>query len=252
MQVKRISLLVQYLKSNKTASMDELCKKFDVSKSTIRRDIDELEKQNFLRKVYGGVILVEHDKSIPLSIRKETLVEEKNRIGDAAAKIVNDDDIIFIDAGTTTVQMLKYLKDKNNVTIVTNSILVVNEAIMCGSFNIILTGGNLLLSTNSINGPVAVNTIKNLNCMSAFVSATGVSLEKGLSNSVLLEAEIKRQILKCANNLILLVDHTKFGLVSLATFSELKNIDIIITDAEPGDTYKDYFEKNNIKLIIAK
>lgn len=252
MQEKRRDLLMQYLKNNKTASMDELCKIFDVSKSTIRRDIDELESQNFLKKVYGGVILVEHDKCVPLSIRKEMLIEEKDRIGEAAAKIVNDEDIIFIDAGTTTVQMLKYLKHKTNITIITNSILVVNEAIAYGNFNIILTGGNLLLSTNSINGPIAVNTIKNLNCKSAFVSATGVSLKKGLSNSVLLEAEIKRQILKCASNVILLVDHTKFDLVSLVTFSELNNIDTIITDDEPSDEYREYFRKTNIKLIIVK
>lgn len=243
---------MQYLKDNKTASLDELREEFNVSKSTIRRDINDLEAQNFLKKVYGGVVLVEDDEAIPVHIRGEMFIEEKNRIGKAAAKMVNDNDIIIIDAGTTTVQMLKYLKDKDNITVVTNSILVVNEAISYKKFNIILTGGNLKMDTISLVGTEAVNTIKNINCRSAFISATGVSMEKGLTNSFLPEAEIKRKMIKCADNLILMADHTKLGLVSMVTFSQLSDVDVIITDAEPNDEYRNYFEKNNIKLIIAE
>ena len=252
MLVKRRDGLIQYLKNNKTASLDELCEKFQVSKSTIRRDIDEIEAQNLIKKVYGGVVLVEDEKALPVNIRNSMHINEKDSIGRAAASLVNDGDSILVDGGTTALQMIKYLKDKKNVTVVTNSILVVNDAILYKNLNIIVTGGNLLLGTNSLIGAEAINIMKNLTCRYAFISATGLSIEKGLSNAFLLEAEVKREMIKCGHKFILMVDHSKFDMISMVTFADLKDVEILITDATPDEKYLLFFEKNNIKLIIAE
>lgn len=252
MITQRRNKLIEYLKENKNVSLDELCEKFNVSKSTIRRDIDEIEAYIAVKKVYGGVSLIEDEKALPVSVRSGMLKEEKEKIGKEASSLVNDGDSIIIDAGTTTLQMIKYLKNKKNITVVTNSILAINEAILCNNLNIIVSGGHLINGTNSLAGSDGINTVKNLNCKSAFISATGVSIEKGLSNAFLLEAEIKRAMIKCAGKLILMADHTKFDLVSLVTFAALSSVSTIITDVTPNEDYIEYFNKNNIELIIAK
>lgn len=245
---------MQYLKEREIASIDELCKEFDISKSTVRRDIDELETQGIIKKVYGGVVLVktEENNVVPISVREINLIEEKKKIAKVAAEMINDNDVVIIDAGSTTVQMIKFLGAKKNITIITNSISVINDAIPCEELNIILTGGNLLRDTNSLVGIDAINIIKSLNARIAFIGATGISLTRGISNSSMIEAEIKKAMIRSADKIILMVDNTKFDVASLVTFAELDYIDEIITDVTPDEKYENYFRKNNIKLIIAK
>jgi len=245
---------MQYLKEREIASIDELCKEFDISKSTVRRDIDELETQGIIKKVYGGVVLVKKEENnvVPISVREINLIEEKNKIAKVAADMINDNDVVIIDAGSTTVQMIKFLGAKKNITIITNSISVINDAMPYEELNIILTGGNLLRDTNSLVGIDAINIIKSLNARIAFIGATGISLTRGISNSSMIEAEIKKTMIRSADKIILMVDNTKFDVASLVTFAELDYIDEIITDITPDEKYENYFIKNNIKLIIAK
>jgi len=252
--IKRRTEIMQYLKEREIASIDELCKEFDISKSTVRRDIDELETQGIIKKVYGGVVLVKKEENnvVPISVREINLIEEKNKIAKVAADMINDNDVVIIDAGSTTVQMIKFLGAKKNITIITNSISVINDAMPYEELNIILTGGNLLRDTNSLVGIDAINIIKSLNARIAFIGATGISLTRGISNSSMIEAEIKKTMIRSADKIILMVDNTKFDVASLVTFAELDYIDEIITDITPDEKYENYFIKNNIKLIIAK
>jgi len=245
---------MQYLNEREIASIDELCKEFDISKSTVRRDIDELETQGIIKKVYGGVVLVKKEENnvVPISVREINLIEEKNKIAKVAADMINDNDVVIIDAGSTTVQMIKFLGAKKNITIITNSISVINDAMPYEELNIILTGGNLLRDTNSLVGIDAINIIKSLNARIAFIGATGISLTRGISNSSMIEAEIKKTMIRSADKIILMVDNTKFDVASLVTFAELDYIDEIITDITPDEKYENYFIKNNIKIIIAK
>lgn len=252
MLYKRRVGIIEYLKEKQSATLDELCKAFDVSINTIRRDINELEEQGAINKVYGGVILCKNDETIPITIRQDKDVNEKEKIGKYAGNMVDDNDIIIIDSGSTTVHMVKYLKDKKNITIITNSINVVNESAKLNNINLVIVGGDYLRETNSMVGLDAINVIKKLNAKTAFIATTGISLQRGLSNSSMLEAEIKRSMIKSADKLVLLADHSKFELVSLVTFAELNEINYIITDKDIKTEYSKFFKENNIKLIIAK
>lgn len=252
MIIQRHEKLIDYIREKGSASLDELCEVFDVSKNTIRRDINELELKGLIDKVYGGVVALDSENVVPISFRKNEASTEKEKIGKAAAKLVNDGDVIIIDSGSTTVHMVKYLKNKKNVTIITNGIDVVNEAHTYGNLNMILTGGNLLRETNSLVGIDSIKIIKSLNAKTVFMAATGISIIKGLTNSSMIEAEIKRAMKKSAESMVVLADITKFGVVSLVTFAELYDADYIITDNNIDDEFVNYFIKNNIKLIIAE
>jgi DeoR family myo-inositol catabolism operon transcriptional repressor len=239
------------VKNYGSASLDDLCKQFDVSKNTIRRDINELEARQIVKKVYGGVILNDEEAPIPLSQRQMTMRPEKTFIAEKAAEFVNDGDIIVIDAGSTTVHVVEYLKNKHHITIITNSVPVLNAALAYEQFHIIMTGGDLLRSTNSFVGLNAVSMLKTLNANTVFLAATGVSLSKGITNSSTIETEIKKIMMEVSEQSILMVDHTKFDTVSLVTFADLKDIDRVITNQTPPPEYLQYCVENDVKIIIA-
>ncbi|PIE35639.1 DNA-binding protein [candidate division KSB3 bacterium] len=252
MKLQRIQKIEEYLREYGSVSLDELCRQFGVSKNTIRRDVNELEDRKIVKKVYGGVVLNDEDAPIPLSQRQMTMKDAKSAIAAIAAEFVNDGDIIILDAGSTAVQMVEHLKQKQRVTIISNSIPVINAALGYENVNIIVTGGDLLRSTNSLVGQEAVAMLRKLNANTVFLAATSVSLEKGITNSSLIETEIKKVMMEVSSQIVLLVDHTKFDTVSLVTFSDLKDVDIVVTDKKPPQTYSDYCHQHGGKIIVAE
>lgn len=251
MKLQRIQKIEEYIKSHGSASLDDLCEKFEVSKNTVRRYINELEARRVVKKVYGGVVLHDEESPIPLSKRQMTKQAEKPRIAQKAAEFVNDGDIIVIDAGSTTVHVVEHLKDKHNITIITNSVPVLNTALTYEQLHLIVTGGDLLRPTNSFVGQDAIMMLKKLNAKTVFLAATGVSLTKGITNSSTIETEIKKMMMDISEQIILLVDCTKFDLVSLVTFADLKDIDVLITDQAPPPSYFQYCAEHDVEIIVA-
>jgi DeoR family myo-inositol catabolism operon transcriptional repressor len=250
-KLQRIQKIEEYVKKHGSASLDDLCERFDVSKNTIRRYINELEERRIVKKVYGGVILNNEEAPIPLSQRQLTMQAEKAAIAEKAAEFVNNGEIIVIDAGSTTVRIVEHLNNTHNVTIITNSIPVINAALTHEQLHIIVTGGDLLRPTDSFVGQNAVSMLRKLNANTLFLAATGVSLNKGITNSSTIETEIKKAMIEVSEQVILLVDHTKFDTISLVTFSDLKDIDMLITDQAPPSEYFQYCAKYDVKIVVA-
>ncbi len=251
MKLRRIQQIEEYIRKYGSVSLDDLCQQFDVSKNTIRRDIYELEARNIVKKVYGGVILNDEEAPIPLSLRQMTMKGAKAAIASRAAEFVNDGDVIVIDAGSTTVQIVDHLRNKRQIIIITNSIPVINAALVYDNLHLIVTGGDLLRSTNSLVGQEAIAMVKKFNAHTVFLAATSVSLEKGITNSSLIETEVKKAMMEVSEQTILLVDHTKFDTVSLVTFSDLKDIDVVVTDEAPPAEYFDYCVQHEGKIVVA-
>lgn len=251
MKLQRIQKIEEYVKKYGSASLDDLCRQFDVSKNTVRRYIHELEARRIVKKVYGGVILNNAEAPIPLSQRQLTMQAEKAAIAEKAAEFVNDGEIIFIDAGSTTVRTVDHLKNTHNVTIITNSVPVLNAALVYEQLHLIVTGGDLLRPTNSFVGQNAVAMLRKLNANTLFLAATGVSLSKGITNSSTIETEIKKVMIEVSEQVILLVDHTKFDTVSLVTFADFKDIDVVITDQAPPSAYFQYCAAHDVEVIVA-
>lgn len=249
MKENRIQELKNYIMANERASLDDLCTLFNVSKNTMRRDINELEKQAIIKKVYGGIVLNDKKTTEPFESREEKNITSKQIIAKLASQIVQDGDIIYIDSGTTTMHMIPHLAEIRNLTIITNNLNVIMGSLPYPNLNVLCTGGVLFRTTNSFVDMDAVNSLKKFNISKAFMASTGISITKGITNSSSFEYDIKRYMVENCDTVIVLADDTKLGRVSLTTYCELKDIHVFITNELPGSEFVDFFESNNIKLI---
>lgn len=251
MKLKRIQKIEEYILDNKTVTLDQLANIFNVSKNTIRRDVSELVEKGTIKKVYGGVS-VNSNPLIPFDKRQIKNSHPKSLIAKKAAELINDGDIIFVDSGTTTVNLAYFLKDKKNITIITNNLNFINKCIKYDNINIISTGGSLVRNTNSFVGIDTLNLLKKYNINKAFMASTGISLTNGVTNGSPQEAEIKKLVISKSNLVYVLIDYSKFGTSSLMTYCSIGDIDYLITDKVPPEEYIEFINKNDVNLIIAQ
>lgn len=245
-KTKRIKYIQDYISKNQSASLDELVKKFNVSKNTIRRDVQEIVDEGDFKKVYGGVAV----KAKLLESFQDRQVKNKsikNKIGELAATFIADGDILFIDSGTTTLELFDYIKEKK-LTILTNNIEFIVNSIPYPDLNVISTGGILERETNSFINYQNIDLLQTYNVNKAFMASTGISFSNGVTNSSPHETKLKQIIIEKASNIFLLVDHSKFDHYGLMTYCELKNIDCIITDLVPGKEYQTYAKENDVRI----
>jgi DeoR family transcriptional regulator, myo-inositol catabolism operon repressor len=252
LKLQRIQKIEEYIRQHKSVKLDDLCLHFDVSKNTIRRDVNELEARSIIKKVYGGVILNHEESAIPVQQRQMSMRDEKLAIAARAAEFVRDGDIIILDAGSSTIHIIEHIKQKHHVTIITNSVLAVNAALPYENLHVIVTGGDLLRSTNSLVGQEVVEMLRKFNANTVFLAATSLSLEKGLTNSLTIETAVKKTMMQVSEQVILLVDHTKFDTVSLVKFADVQDVDVIVTDRMPPQKYFDYCAEHAQKIIVAE
>ncbi|MBP2661232.1 MAG: transcriptional regulator, DeoR family [Firmicutes bacterium] len=249
MKEDRINELQNYILEKERASIEELCSVFNVSKNTMRRDINQLESQGKIKKVYGGIILTDKKTTEPFESREVKNKDAKLIIAKLASTLIEDGDIIYIDSGTTTMHMIPYLSDVKNLTIITNNLHVILKALPYQNLNVISTGGTLFRRTNSFVDSGAVSSLKKYNISKAFLATTGISIAKGITNSSSLEYDIKKYIVEHCDKKILLADDTKLGKVSLITYYDLKDIQVFVTNQKPDDEYTDFFSSNHITLM---
>lgn len=249
MKEDRINELQNYILEKERASIEELCSVFNVSKNTMRRDINQLESQGKIKKVYGGIILTDKKTTEPFESREVKNKDAKLIIAKLASTLIEDGDIIYIDSGTTTMHMIPYLSDVKNLTIITNNLHVILKALPYQNLNVISTGGTLFRRTNSFVDSGAVSSLKKYNISKAFLATTGISIAKGITNSSSLEYDIKKYIVEHCDKRILLADDTKLGKVSLITYYDLKDIQVFVTNQKPDDEYTDFFSSNHITLM---
>ncbi|MCR5175416.1 MAG: DeoR/GlpR family DNA-binding transcription regulator [Anaerovibrio sp.] len=255
MKINRLRKIQELLEEKKSISINDLCNYFEVSKNTIRRDIAELENSGIINKVYGGIVLQEQKPekdSDDILQRTDNDKLQKQKIARMAATLVQDDDVIYIDSGTTTMHLMPYLEDKHNITIVTASIHVINIAAASAKFNIIATGGTIYAPTKAFVGPSVLNCLKDYNISKIFLASTGISIEKGATTASPLECDIKRYLVDKPAKKILMVDSSKIDSASLITFCNLDEIDCIVVDKDLPSKYREYFKEKNIEVIISE
>ncbi|WP_394236766.1 DeoR/GlpR family DNA-binding transcription regulator [Niallia oryzisoli] len=250
---KRINKIHEYVLEHKSVSLDELVKVFNVSKNTIRRDVQELVEQGDIKKVYGGVAVNDDSRAKLESFTDRQIRNqaEKVMIAKAAAQHVEDGDIIFIDSGTTTIEMFEFIKTKH-LSIITNSLDFIVRSLLYENLNIISFGGILERKTNSFGSLQNRELLQTYNINKAFMASTGISLTNGITNASPLESELKQTVVERSSEVYLLVDHDKFDRYGLKTYCGLDEIDYLITDRMPNESYQEYATKNNIQLIVTE
>ncbi len=253
---QRRKIIKDLLLKKKSVKVAELVEIFDVSEETIRRDLIFLEKEGFLKKSYGGAILVENyakeEIRLPVQKRLSQYYEEKDAIGQKAIELANDNQIIILDAGTTTWCVANYLKELDGMTFVTNGLNVAEQCSKSNDSDVFLIGGKLIKKSMSLVGPQAMNELKKYNANIVFIGASGVSLEKGFFSSDIYEAEVKRAMVTAGRKVVIVVDHSKFGKQGLVSFSNFDDIDIVITSELVDTSIIMEIEKMGVEVITCK
>lgn len=229
--------------------MEELCRHFGVSMNTIRSDVAYLVQTGAVEKVYGGIRAAEH-KQVPLfESRAMEHTAHKKRIAAAAADLVEDRDIIFIDAGTTTMHLIDRIGETKRVTVVTGNLYVIQQAAGKENINLIVLPGILNRRTNSLADLGTLEYLSRYRFSKAFMGVSAISEEGNLNVSTYTEYEIKRTALKQSRNCILMADSAKFSGAGLMSYGSVTEMDAIITDQNCPEFVKNLCAEKNIKLL---
>lgn len=247
--IERRQKIVEFIQQDKKVYVSNLSQLFKVTEETVRRDLEKLENDSLLTRTYGGAILNQSTlEDLPFQTRTSMNHDIKKNISLKASTLISDNDTIMIDASTTSLELLEALQDKEGLTIITNSVKIPYDFIN-SRFNIISTGGTLRAHSLALVGSVAQNAIQNYYVNMAIMSCKGLSLDKGIMESNEPESELKRRMIKQAEIVILLVDHTKFDKTGFIKLFDFTDVDYIITDRQPDNNWLEVFEKYNIKVI---
>jgi len=226
-----------------------------VSQMTIRRDLDVLERQGIIKRTHGGAVLLDPNTSTDytyiLGEQKTRNTYEKNLIGLKAASLVQPNDIIFLDSGTTTPFIANNMKPDLPITVICYTLTNALEFYQRSNANLILFGGLFHRDSNIFYSAGSNAIIRNTRADKAFISTGGFDPEMGLTTFFDYEAIIKREMIRSAKRIILVADSTKFGKISVNHFAELEDIDTVITDNGISNDYRQILMDRGVELIIA-
>ncbi|MFV0396230.1 MAG: DeoR/GlpR family DNA-binding transcription regulator [Coprobacillaceae bacterium] len=219
--------IIEYINKNKIVTVEELTVLVHSSESTIRRDLQSLSKLGKIRKVHGGATIIEtgNQNDEQLNIRQQYNKIEKNHIGQMAASLLEENDFVYIDAGTTTESMIDYIQIQN-ITFVTNGILQAQQLLKRG-YRVFLLGGELKPITEAIIGEGAITSLQKYNFTKGFLGTNGVSIQAGFTTPEMSEAIVKQEAMKHCMDSYVLMDASKFEKISAITFGAIEEANII-------------------------
>lgn len=255
---ERISELTKILKESQGASAKELSVRFNVSEMTIRRDLEGLLSQNIVKNQYGAFFYnYEKDKSEDTFDDKYALnkaitshINEKQRIGNFAASLVNDDDILIIDTGSTTEFLARSLKDNLKSTVLCYNRNILNYLVDKTGISIIFAGGYYHANTEMLESIEGLSLINHTRANKVFISAAGIHETLGVTCANNYEIATKKAIFKSGVEKILLVDSSKFSVIKSSHFANIEEFDMIITDSGINQKWIDIILAKSIKLHI--
>lgn len=209
----------------------ELSQELGVSEVTIRADLQALAEQKLIVRTHGGAIPAGGARvELALVMRRERQVQEKSRIGQAAAALIANGDAIFLDSSSTALAIVKHLKNHRHLTVVTNSLTIAQDTQDAPGIRVVIPGGTLQRETVSLIGIDGLEMLRKFNIQKGFFGAHGISLPEGLTDVSAEEAEVKRSMVAMCRQTIALLDATKWGRVGLASFAQPNEINTVITD----------------------
>jgi DeoR family transcriptional regulator, fructose operon transcriptional repressor len=249
---KKILELIQQLGRLRISELTEL---FDVSEVTLRADLSALESQGYIKRTHGGAMLLERSifpgkASLSFGEKLVPQLEAKRMIGRRAAEMVGDGMNVLLDAGTTILEIARNLKDRRDLTVITDSIPVAVELSDSEGITVILTGGMLRNASLAVIGPESWAMIENLHVQLAFIGARGVSMERGFFCGNMVEGETKKRMMACADETYIVVDRSKFGVSGLVPFASFEDVDHLLIDEVGDPELLSRLQRENIDLII--
>ncbi|NMA34087.1 MAG: DeoR/GlpR transcriptional regulator [Clostridiaceae bacterium] len=250
---ERKSRIIEYLEQNGRAEVNVLARLLGVVPETIRRDLRELETQGVLKRTHGGAV-IEHPKEreYPVQVRVMKNTVEKDMLCRRAAEFINEGDLIFVDNSSTLVNIIRHISDNIHLSILTNSIKVLQEYALYKKDNITMlcTGGVFSRSNLSLSGTLSDSFTREFFPNKAFVSCHGVSAEHGFTDGNLHEVAFRREIISLSEKVYFLVDHSKFGKLGPIKLGGLDICDVFITDRMPPSELEQQLKQGNPEMEI--
>lgn len=233
-------------------SVSQLCEYFDISEATARRDLETLSEQRKLQRVHGGAVRIRQaPPEKPIIERSNVQSEEKRRIGQIAAELINDRETIFLGSGSTVHEVAKNLHGKSDLTIITNSLTVINELVEEKDISIICIGGVLRVSEKSFIGHLTEQALSELRVDTVIMGVRAISLDQGLTNDYLPETMTDRAIMTMGRQVIVVADYTKCERVSTAFMAPLERMNYLITSNETNPDFIQALISRGIKVLLA-
>jgi DeoR/GlpR family transcriptional regulator of sugar metabolism len=229
--IPRHDEIIRMISNLRSVSVQELTQRLKVSEVTIRKDLTLLEEMGSLVRTRGGARLAEDLAQLRgIQVRREERLAEKQRIAVKARELVNEDDTIYLDSGSTCTLLARLLRGMN-LRIVTNSLDVMNEVADAPGISLISIGGSYRKEAGSFIGPIAMEILKGLQVQTCFIGTTGLSAAGVFSSQNVIEAELKGRVLGISRRRIVLADASKFGRDAFAVFARSRDVDVLVTDA---------------------
>jgi len=243
--------ILQEVKNKRAVKIFELSQLFNVSEMTIRRDLEKLDSEGLLQRAYGGALAIEKMVLEPTFQEKDSVnVEEKQIIGIAAASMINEGDTVFLSTGTTTMQIIKNLVNKKNITVMTNSLNNAFELSRLSGIRLLVVGGELRERSYAVVGPWTKQNLQGLYVDKLFLGVNGFSIKHGLTTPNLEEAEICQLMIKIAREVIVVADHSKFESVAFAQIADIDCVNRLITDSGADKEFVKKLQDKDIEVFI--
>lgn len=249
-QEERMRGIMKILEKENRVLISDLCRVFNTTGVTIRKDLTQLENEGALKRTHGGAILNKSlFQGLALNEKEKLNANEKERIANEAVKMIAEGDVIMLDSGSTTTLLAKKMKDVKGITVITNAVNIALELIS-SDVEVMLTGGSLHKNTSTLIGPIADDTLRKLSADKLFHGVDGIDYKIGLTTPNVTEANTSRVMMEQAGENILLVDSSKFGRRSLGVICQIKEIDKIITTKAMSKAELKRLDDMGVEVII--
>ena len=246
---KRHKEILNILSDGQQATVNDLSDKLSVSPATIRQDLTTLENYGFLRRVHGGAVI---DESEDIAHRMAINYDKKLRIARTARSFIQPGETIFIESGSINALFARDVCGIDKVTIITNNAFIARHVGDANSGNVILLGGVYQPSSESIVGNLARLCLSNLNFSKAFIGVDGFTPDTGFTGRDMMRAELNAEVIRRSNEVYILSDSTKFGKIALSKYCDAADVDVVISDDDLAQEYRDYFSEQGVRLILAE
>jgi len=249
---ERQGQLLRFVEQHQRITVKQICDQFAVSLATARRDLDALVEQGKVQRVHGGAIAIRRaPPEPPVLQRSADQAEDKQRIGQAAAQLVADGETVFLGSGTTVLEVARRLHNRRQLTVLTNSLLVINAFADAPDITVVGLGGVLRRSEMSFIGHIAEQSLAEVRADKVILGIRAVDVEHGLTNDYVEETRTDRAILRSGRQIIVVADHTKCGRVSTAFVAPLTAVQTLVTDAAAPPEFVAALTERGVRVLIA-
>lgn len=247
--ITRKNNIKDMLIERKSITVTELSKTFEVTEETIRRDLKFLEDEGFLTRTYGGAFIQTGvENNVTVELREVAYTKSKDSIARECRKLIHNGDSIFLDPSTTALFIAKTICDMR-LTVVTNSLLIIDQLSEHDNIRLVSIGGTLSRDHKAFQGNATIQALDNLYLDKTFMSCRSVSIENGVTDSSEGMAMIRQKLIKRSNEIYLIADYSKFDKTSFIHICDFNNLTGIITDKVLNSEWKDHLLKNKTSII---